>query len=116
VFIAYVVVSSLLSLALLFSGFTKVSGQQAMVNQLAGLGVARRLVPVLGGLLIAGAAGLIVGNWVGYLGVAAAGCLALYFLGAVGTHLRAGDAKGSVPPVVLTAVSATALVLRLLSL
>ncbi len=114
-FIAYVVVSSLLSLALLFSGFTKVTGQQAIVDQLVGLGVARRFVPVLGGLLVAGAAGLIVGSWVEYLGVAAAACLVLYFVGGVVTHLRAGDAKGAMPTVVLTVASAAALVLRVLS-
>ena len=115
-FIAYIVVSSLLALACLGSGAIKVTRQPAMVEQLGGLGVAARYVPVLGALLVLGALGLIVGNWVGALGVAAAGALALYFIGAILTHLRAGDAKGSVPTVVLTVVSVAALVLRVLSL
>lgn len=115
-FIAYIVVSSLLALACLASGTIKVTRQPAMVEQLGGLGVAAKHVPVLGALLILGAIGLVVGNWVGALGVAAAGALALYFIGAIITHLRAGDAKGSVPTVALTVVSVVALVLRVLSL
>ncbi|MER7604839.1 DoxX family protein [Nocardioides sp. NPDC127503] len=115
-FIAYIVVSSLLALVCLASGTAKVTRQQALVEQMGGLGVAAKHVPVLGALLILGAIGLIVGNWVGALGVAAAGALALYFIGAIITHLRAGDAKGSVPTVALALVSVVALVLRVLSL
>lgn len=115
-FIAYIVVSSLLALACLASGTIKVTRQPAMVEQLGGLGVAAKYVPVLGALLVLGAIGLVLGNWVGALGVAAAGALALYFIGAIITHLRAGDAKGSVPTVALTVVSVVALVLRVLSL
>jgi len=116
VFIAYIVVSSLLALVCLASGTAKVTKQPALVEQMGGLGVAAKYVPVLGVLLILGAVGLIVGNWAGALGVAAAGALALYFIGAIITHLRAGDAKGSVPTVALALVSAAALVLRVLSL
>ena len=115
-FIAYIVVSSLLAFVCLASGTAKVTRQPALVEQMGGLGVAAKYVPVLGVLLILGAIGLIVGNWVGALGVAATGALALYFLGAIIAHLRAGDAKGSVPTVALTVVSVAALVLRVLSL
>lgn len=115
-FIAYIVVSSLLALACLASGAIKVTRQPAMVEQLGGLGVAAKHVPVLGSLLILGAVGLVVGNWIGVIGVAAAGALALYFLGAIITHLRAGDTKGAVPTIALTLVSVAAMVLRVLSL
>lgn len=115
-FIAYIVVSSLLALACLASGTAKVTRQPALVEQMGGLGVAAKHVPVLGTLLVLGAVGLVVGNWVGLLGVAAAGALALYFIGAILTHLRAGDAKGSVPTVALTLAAVAALVLRVLSL
>lgn len=116
VFVASIIVSSLLALACLASGMAKVTRQPALVAQLGGLGVAATYVPVLGALLVLGAAGLVLGNWVGALGVAAAGALALYFLGAILTHLRAGDAKGSVPTVALALASVAALVLRVLSL
>lgn len=115
-FIAYIILSSVLALACLASGLSKITAQQGMVDQLTGLGVASRFIPVLGTLLVAGAAGLVIGNWVGALGVAAAACLVLYFLGAVLTHLRAGDAKGSTPPAVLATTAAAALILRVLSL
>lgn len=115
-FVASIIVSSLLALACLASGTAKVTRQPALVAQLGGLGVAATYVPVLGALLVLGAAGLVLGNWVGALGVAAAGALALYFLGAILTHLRAGDAKGSVPTVALALASVAALVLRVLSL
>ena len=115
-FVAYIVVSSLLALACLGSGAIKVTRQPAMVEQLGGLGVAAKHVPILGALLVLGAIGLVVGIWIGPLGVAAAGALAVYFVGAIVTHLRAGDAKGSVPTVVLTLVAVAALVLRVLSL
>ncbi|TQL68646.1 DoxX-like protein [Nocardioides albertanoniae] len=115
-FIAYIVVSSLLALACMASGAAKVARQPAMVEQLGGLGVAAKYVPVLGSLLLLGAVGLVVGNWIGALGIAAAGALALYFVGAIITHVRAGDAKGAVPTIALTVVSVAALVLRVLSL
>ncbi|MEI7057453.1 DoxX family protein [Nocardioides sp. CCNWLW239] len=115
-FIAYVVVSSLLALTCLASGVLKVTRQPAMVEQLGGLGVAAKYVPVLGSLLVLGAVGLVVGNWIAGLGIATAGALALYFLGAILTHLRAGDGKGAVPTIVLTLVSVAVLVLRVLSL
>ncbi|MBB5916648.1 hypothetical protein BJY24_005560 [Nocardia transvalensis] len=48
-------------------------------------------IPVLGTLLGAGALGLLAGFAVPALGIAAAICLVLYFIGAVVAHLRVGD-------------------------
>ena len=104
-FIAYIVVSSLLALACLASGTIKVTRQPAMVDQLGVLGVAAKHVPALGALLVLGAIGLIVGNWVGALGVAAAGALALYFIGAIITHLRHGDNKSVVANLIYLALA-----------
>lgn len=115
-FVAYVVVSSVLALACLASGAMKVTTQPGMVEQMGGLGVARKYLPILGTLLILGAIGLVIGNWVGVLGVAAAGALTLYFIGAVITHARAHELKSAPPAIVLAVASAAAFVLRLLSL
>lgn len=115
-FIAYVVVSSLLALACLVSGGMKVTTQPGMVEQMGMLGVTRKRLPILGTLLILGAIGLVVGNWVGVLGVAAGIALTLYFIGGVVTHLRANDLKNSSPAAVLAVVAAAAFVLRLLTL
>ncbi|MFF1464292.1 DoxX family protein [Streptomyces sp. NPDC058330] len=70
------------------------------------------MLPFLGIAQAAGAGGLVVGLWWGPLGIAAAVGLALYFIGAVTTHLRVGDYKGAPPAAVLTAVAVALVVLR----
>ncbi|OBH43568.1 DoxX family protein [Mycobacterium mantenii] len=56
----------------------------------AQVGVPRSWLPALGGLKLAGAAGIIVGLLgLRELGIAAAAGLVLFFVGAVVTHLRA---------------------------
>lgn len=54
-------------------------------------GLPRRYVPVLGALLAAGTAGLLVGLAVPLVGTLAASGLVLYFVGAIGAHLRVGS-------------------------
>ena len=53
--------------------------------------IPRRFVPVLGSLLAAGTVGLLAGFVVPWLGTVAAGCLVLYFVGALVAHLRVGS-------------------------
>ena len=115
-FIAYVVVSSLLALVCLVFGGYKVTAQPGMVEQMGLLGVSRRQLPVLGAMLILGAIGLVVGNWVGPVGVAAGIALTIYFIGATLAHTRLGDFKNASPATVLIVVAAVAFVLRLLTL
>jgi hypothetical protein len=50
--------------------------------------------------------------WYGPLGIAAAAGLALYFVGAIGAHLRKGDVKGIVTPVLILILAVAALILR----
>ncbi len=57
------------------------------------LGVPLQWLPMLAAAELAGAIGLIIGLWVAPLGVAAALGLVLYFVGAVITHMRAGDSE-----------------------
>lgn len=116
-FVASVIVSSLLILATAFSGYGKLTGNPQVVEPLTTtLGVPRRLIPVLGSLLVAGALGTLAGIWWAPIGIAATGCFVLYFLGAVVTHLRAKDWAGVGPTGALLLLSAAALTLRLLSL
>lgn len=115
-FVALVVVSALLALAAVISGYNKVTRNATMVDAMTKLGVAERFVPVLGTLLLAGAVGTVVGIWWAPIGIAATGCFVLYFLGAVVTHVRAKDWAGVGPTAGLTLLSAAALVLHLLSL
>ena len=111
-FVVTVVVSVLLSLALVGSAAGKLTKNPKIVEQLTGLGVPAARLPVLAVLELAGAAGLLVGLGVPALGVAAAIGVILYFVGAVVTHVRAHD-KMIAPPVVLGLVAVAAMVLRL---
>jgi hypothetical protein len=61
-----------------------------MVEGLRHVG-AERLRPLIGALEVAGAAGVIVGLWVPWLGVVAALGLAAIGFGAIVFHLRVGD-------------------------
>jgi hypothetical protein len=54
-------------------------------------------------------------GWWAPLGIAAAVGLVLYFVGAVGTHLRKQRYKGTHTPAVLLLASTAVLILRILS-
>jgi uncharacterized membrane protein YphA (DoxX/SURF4 family) len=112
-FIACAVIAGLLALGLLPSAWTKLTRQQRVVQTFTGqLGVPLRLYPFLAACEIAGAAGLIIGLWYRPLGIAAAAGVALYFVGAIGAHLRENDVKGIVTPVLILILAVAALVLR----
>lgn len=116
-YIATAILSVLLALAFAGASFPKISGQDAMASQLLNLGVSGRFVRVIGALEALGAAGLIVGLWIGALGVAAAACLALLMAGAVATHIKAHDtAKNTVGSAVLLVLSAVTAALALAAL
>ncbi|WP_113700881.1 DoxX family protein [Nonomuraea lactucae] len=112
-FIAYAVVAVLLALVLLASAYAKLTRDKRVVDGLTGVGVPLRLFPVLAACEIAGAGGLLIGLWYAPLGVAAAVGLVLYFVGAVGTHLRKGDFKGVPNAAVILVFSVAALILRI---
>jgi uncharacterized membrane protein YphA (DoxX/SURF4 family) len=112
-FIAYAVIAALLALGLLPSAWTKLTRQERVVQTFTGqLGVPLGLYPFLAACEIAGAAGLLIGLWYRPLGIAAAAGVALYFVGAIGAHLRKNDVKGIVTPVLILILAVAALVLR----
>lgn len=113
-FVATLIVSALLALVLTASAAGKVTRQPAVVGGITGVGVPESRVPLLALPLFAGALGLVVGLWVEPIGIAAAACLVLYFVLAIGAHLRVKDA-GFAAPAVLALASAAALVLRIAS-
>lgn len=113
-FIAYAIVAIVLSLALLGSAAGKLTKNPKATEALNTVGVPEARWPVLAGLEIAGAVGLVVGLWVPALGVAAGVGVVLYFLGAVVAHLRVDDSEIG-PALALGLVAVAAIVLRLLS-
>ncbi|WP_181720249.1 DoxX family protein [Nocardia gipuzkoensis] len=111
-FITYVVVAVVMSVVLVVSAGAKFTRPRRMVEQMSTLELPFAMLPFLGVAQIAGAGGLIIGVWWGPLGVAAAICLTLYFIGAVAAHVRVGDTKGTPPAAVLAIVAAVLIGLR----
>jgi hypothetical protein len=117
VFVAYAVIAVLLALMLLPSARAKLVRNERAVQTFTGkLGVPLGLYPFMAACEIAAAAGLIIGLWYGPLGIAAAVGLVLYFIGAIGAHLRKRDFKGLPSPTVILIVAAAAVALRAASL
>jgi hypothetical protein len=87
--IAHVIVTVFAALWVGFSAYSVLTRAKWVVEPLADYGVPRSWWPWLGAAKAAGAAGLLVGLAVPALGIAAAACLILYFLGAIITIVRA---------------------------
>jgi hypothetical protein len=114
--IAYAAVAVIYSLMLANSVRMKLT-RDPRVTEVIGdvVGVPLRLFPVLAGLEIAGAVGLVAGIAVEVLGVAAAIGLIAYFVVATASHIRVRDFVPAhiLAPLVLIALATAALVLRL---
>jgi hypothetical protein len=113
--LAYTVVAVVLALMNLGTATAKIRGLEPATSGLIAAGVPRSWFLPLALLNLAGAGGLLIG--IGYrpLGIAAAAGLLLYFLGALGFHVRARDFPGLPMPTVFTVLSGAALVLALAS-
>lgn len=113
-FVAYIIVIIIAAAANIFSATLDfIRFKQILVN-MAKVGVPESWITMLGTLKAAGAVGLLVGMGVPPIGVAAAIGLVLFFIGAVITHLRAGDYSFGLA-VIFLLLAAAALVLRLAS-
>lgn len=113
---AYLVVTLLFALLVTYSGIAKIRRDPHVVQVIhETVGVPMGYLPLLSACEFAGAAGLVVGIWWAPLGIAAGIGLAIYFVGAVVSHLRAGDAKGIGAPAFLLVLAAAALALRILT-
>ncbi|AYY12808.1 DoxX family protein [Actinobacteria bacterium YIM 96077] len=115
-FIAYISLTVLLSFALVFSGRSMLVKEPDITETLTRLGVPHSWFPILAILKIAGALGLLAGIAYRPLGIAAGVGLVLFFVGAVVSHLRVNDVKGTPVPTVLVLASMTPVVLGLATL
>ncbi|HEU5110650.1 MAG TPA: DoxX family protein [Micromonosporaceae bacterium] len=116
-FIASVVVSTIVALMTAYSAVMKLTADKQFLAVRDRLGVPGPLWTSIGVLESAAVAGLVAGIWVPALGVAAAAGLVLLTVGALGAHARVRDpGKEFVPAAITLLLAAAALVLRLLSL
>lgn len=112
-FLATAVVSMLLAAALAYAAVRKLSHRPEVVQTYARVGVAEGRLDQLAVILLAGAAGLVVGLLWAPIGVAAAGAVIVYFGLALGAHIRAADLENLPTPAVIELLAVAALVLRL---
>ena len=115
-FFATVIVSALLAVLLAYSAIRKLSHDEQVVEGYVRAGVPEDKLNCLAATLLAAAAGLIAGLVWAPLGVAAASGLVVYFIAAIGFHIRAGDTKNLPTPLVMALLAAAALTLRVASL
>jgi hypothetical protein len=91
-FTAYAVVTSMTITANTFIVVADLIPCQFVLNNMARLGIPESRLKLLASLKAAGAVGLLLGLiGVPLIGVAAGIGLCIFFVGAIGTHLRAGD-------------------------
>lgn len=84
--IALDIFGALLAFAAIGSAVSKLKKVPDVMEAMAKVEVAPKLIPVLAYLEIAGGLGIIAGIWSKPLGVLAASCLVLYFAGALYSH------------------------------
>jgi len=114
--IAYRVFTILFALLVAFSGLGKIRRDPRQVVVIHDtIGIPLKYFPLLAACEFSGATGLLFGIAWYPLGVAAGAGLVLYFVGAIASHVRVGDAKGIGPAAFMLVLSAGALALRILT-
>jgi uncharacterized membrane protein YphA (DoxX/SURF4 family) len=109
----HIIVSCVLALLFLVTGAGKVLGLGYADRQRKALHVGPRFWRIAGVLEWAGAAGLIIGVWLPWLGIVAACCLALFMVAAAFARVRASRKAGTTKG--LTAGVATDLFLAVIA-
>jgi uncharacterized membrane protein YphA (DoxX/SURF4 family) len=113
--IATTIVSSLLALVLVGSAGAKLTKAPQVVDTVKTVEFPLDKLWLLAAAEIAGGIGLVIGLFWWPIGIAAAVGVILYFIGAVGAHLRVKD-RNFGPALVLLVVAVVALVLRWLTI
>ena len=111
-FLATALVSTLLVAVLAYAAIRKLSHRPEVVACYARVGVPEARLNLLAFVLLAGAAGLLLGLAWKPLGIAAAGALAVYFLVAISAHIRFLDLANVATPIAMELMAVAATVLR----
>jgi hypothetical protein len=113
---AYLIATVTFALLVTASGIGKMRRDARQVKVVhETVGVPLKYFPLLAGCELAGGFGLVGGILWPILGIAAGTGLELYFLGAIVSHLRVGDAKGIGSPVFMLAFASGVLILRFMT-
>lgn len=115
-FIAFVVIASVVALMVIYSAALKLTHREEVVENYARAGVPESWLNGLATLLFAAAAALLAGIWWPVAGLAASAGLAGYFMIASIFHVRAKDTANVAMPAILTLLAGAALTLRLWTL
>ncbi|MGW4720827.1 DoxX family protein [Nocardia sp. NPDC004260] len=108
--LAYNAVLFWLTLALSASAISKITHFEQISSGLKALDAPESVIPLLASCEIAGAIGLQAGQSYPTLGMAVAMGLVLYFIGALGVHLRKKDFNGIPSPVIMLASALVVLI------
>jgi hypothetical protein len=103
---AYIAVTILAASAYAYAAYMSFARHESVIAVAERVRVPQSWMLPLGCLLAAGALGLLVGFAVPVIGTAAAACFVLYFLAAVGAHVRVHDSFGTAAIFLLMAVAA----------
>jgi hypothetical protein len=98
---ATVVATLLLAVLFTFAASIKLLGVEKSLQIRDHLGVSPVQWRVIGGLELAGVAGVLIGLWWSPIGIAAAAGLTLLSVGAVAFHLRASDRVSEMAPAMI---------------
>jgi uncharacterized membrane protein YphA (DoxX/SURF4 family) len=110
---AYLIITVIFALMVTTSGLGKLRRDPRQVKVVhETVGVPLQYFPLLAACELSGAVGVVGGILWPILGIAAGVGLELYFLGAIVSHLRVGDAKGIGSAVFMLALASGVLVLR----
>ena len=99
-----ILLGTLLVFASIGSGLAKIFKVPSVMKSMESVGVKPNQVQLLALLEILGGTGLVVGIWLTPLGELSALCLTLYFIGAVGSHLKAKHGFSEIAPAFLIAL------------
>lgn len=111
--VAAAVLSVLVAGLLTYAAIRKLSHRDDVVESYARAGVPESRLNLLAVTLLAAAAGLVLGLLWTPLSIAAAVAVAIYFLAAIGFHVRAGDLENAGTPAMIELLTLAALGLRL---
>jgi hypothetical protein len=112
---AATIASVVLAVLLVAAAARKLTHSPEVVESYRLAGVPEERLNLLALVLIAGGAGLLLGVIWAPIGIAAAIGVVVYFVGAIASHLRAGDAAHLPTPIALEAIAIATLALLIAS-